>query len=58
MSNVGTPAAPRLPKPAEEPQSAASTGSFSLPTLWRPLDELEDAKRVANEFMVERASVC
>lgn len=56
MSKAGTPAVPRLPKPAEEPQRAASV-SFSPLFATKALEELEDAKRVANEFMVERASM-
>ena len=52
ISNAGTPSLPRLPKPAVDPQRAASPlySSFSL-LVGIALEELEDAKRVANEFM-------
>lgn len=56
-SKAGTPSLPRLPKPAVDPQAAASAtpapnSSFSV-LLGMALEELLDAKRVANVFMAE-----
>lgn len=52
-SNVGTPSLPRLPNPAVDPQVAASAPYSSFSELFGiALEELLDAKRVANVFIV------
>lgn len=56
MSKLGTPATPRFPNPADEPHIAASTCSLSS-KVGIALEELEEAKRAANWFIVCRSLV-